>query len=269
MKIIPLSLFFLLTTSLFGGVVYDGLKQVSLNDKLAMEEFIELNLKWHQLSHVIYFDNKPMCFTSARLKSPDKQPMDTFWIKGWKAFKKNEHLFPHSNFIFNCNIDENEDGWKSINLFIINKRALVKCLNNHLHIFQQILGQRCSFDWLVAELESKKSVYEILKNNERLIGILLGYGEESATAFYQAISSGIGIPPHTSSYCPVEVKTSKGCKLFPIVIMGDPHSAEVQSIISLYEKELDEFWHIYQQQDSLELFFKCICSEKDDGYHQN
>ncbi len=91
---------------------------------------------------------------------------------------------------------------------------MAKCLNSHLHIFQQILGNQCSIDWLFAELESQKSVYDILKNDERLIGILLGYGEESATAFYQAINSGVGIPPHTDSYCRVEAKKPNGCKLF-------------------------------------------------------
>ncbi len=60
-----------------------------------MRKFVEINFQWHQLSHVIYCDNKPMCLATAYLKSPGKQPMDTFWIKGWKAFKKHEHLFPH------------------------------------------------------------------------------------------------------------------------------------------------------------------------------
>ena len=263
MKIILISLFFLLTSFLYGGVVSDGLKQISLNDKLVMKEFVKQIMQWDAAGHVIFFDNKPVCLTSSRIRSPDKIFMDIIWLKGWKAFKKNEHLFPHPEFIFNCYIDESEKGWKSIKLFIINKTALAKCLNNHLHIFQAVLGKECSFDWLIGELESTKSFYEILKNDERLIGILLGYGEESATAFYQAINSGVRVPPHTSSYCPVEAKKPKGCKLFPIVIMGNPHSAEVQRLLSTYERELEVFWQIYRKQDSLELFLKCICSEKD------
>ncbi len=263
MKIILISLFFFFTSPLCGEVVSNGLKRVSLNEKLMMKKFIKHIIQWDAAGHVIFFDNKPACLTSSRIKSPDKMFMDVVWLKGWKSFKKNEHLFPHSNFIFNCDINTNEDGWKSINLFIINKKALIKCLNSHSHIFQTVLGKECSSDWLIRELESEKSVYEVLKNDERLIGILLGYGEESATAFYQAINSGVRIPPHTSSYSPVEVKTPKGCKLFPIVIMGNSHSAEVQSLLSTYERELDAFWQAYRKQDSLELFLKCICSEKD------
>lgn len=259
-----ISLFILLTLPLSGGVVSSGLKHVSLHDKLRMKKFVEINFEWHQLSHVVYFNNKPMCFTTAYLRSPDKQPMDTFWIEGWKAFKKNEHLFPHPNFIFNVHIEDSEKDWKSISLFIINKRALIKCFNDHSHIFQQILGSQCTIDWFLSALESQKNIYELLRNDERLLGILLGYGKESAMAFYQAVNSCDGIPSHTNHYCPVESKTRSGCTLFPVVIMGNPDSLEVQNLISTYERELDEFWCIYRKQDALELFLKCICDEKDE-----
>jgi len=244
-------------------VVNDGLKQISLNDKLAIREFVKLNLVWHQASHVIYFDNKPMSLASARLKSPDRQLMDIVWIKGWKAFKRHEHLFPHPNFIFNSEIDEEDDDWKSINLFIINKRALAQCFNYHLHIFQEVLGKICSFNWFVRELENKKSVYEIVKNDERLLGILLGYGEESATIFQHHQTFGLSnCSSELDLYRPIDAKVPQGCTLFPVVIMGNPHSTEVQSLMSTYEKELEIFWHDYQKQDPLVLFLKCICEEK-------
>lgn len=257
------TLFMLFSAPLFGGVTDSGLKQISLNDKLRIRAFVEINLKWHQLAHVIYFDNKPMCLTSARLKSPDKQSMDVYWIKGWRAFKKNEHLFPHPNFIFNTEIDEDQEGWKSINLVIVNKRALVKCLNNHLCFFQEVLDEDFSCDWFISELERNKNIFTILKNDERLIGILLGYGKESASVFrnHQILNPDILLSDDANTYCPIDAQAPKGCKFFPIVIMGNPHSEEVQNLMSIYDKELEEFWSVYRNRDPLELFLKCICGE--------
>lgn len=250
-----------LTHSISAGIVEKGLSQVPLKDKLAMKEFIKINLIWHQLSHVIYFDNKPMCLASARLKSPDKQHMDVLWVKGFRAFIKHEHLFPHPNFIFSYSIDV-EDNWKSINLLIINRRALSRCVENHLSIFQQLLGQQFSFDWLIWELEKRKNFFEILKNDERLIGLLLGYGKEAALAFHEHRT--LLSDSHLSSlddYCPNDVKVPKGCGMFPIVIMGNPRSKEIADLKFIYEKEANEFWKFCQNQDSLELFLKCICEE--------
>ncbi len=264
MKTIFFSLFFFFSVPSFGDVVSNGLKQVSLNDKLLMKEFIKQVMKWDAMGHVIFFDNKPACLTSCRIKSPDKMFMDILWLKGWKAFKKNEHLFPHPNFIFNCSVNQSSDNWVSVNLFIINKKTLIKCFNDNSCVFRKILGNKCSINWLIDELESQKSVYEVLNNDERLIGILLGYGEESATAFYQAINSTVGIPPHSNHYCPVEVKVSNGCKLFPIAFMGNPNSTEVHGLLATYGRELEEFWHIYRKQDALKLFLTGICNEKND-----
>ena len=131
-----------LTSPLLGGSVADGLKQIPLNDRLLMRQFVELNLRLHQASHVIYFENKPVCLASAWLKSPKRLFVDVLWIKGLRAFMKHEHLFPHPNFIFNMETIGESDEWKSINLFIINKRALNKCLTKNGPIFQEILGKK-------------------------------------------------------------------------------------------------------------------------------
>ncbi len=85
-----------LTYPLSGGGIDEGLKQIPTNDRLLMRQFVELNLRLHQASHVIYFDNKPVCLASAWLKSPKRLFKDVLWVKGLNAFKKHEHLFPVS-----------------------------------------------------------------------------------------------------------------------------------------------------------------------------
>ena len=97
---------FSLTTSLFAGVVNDGMKCMSLNDKCLMKEFVKINFQWHQMAHTICFENKPVCLASCWKKSPQRRYSDIRWIKGWKSYKKYEHLLPHPNFIFNIQIDK-------------------------------------------------------------------------------------------------------------------------------------------------------------------
>ncbi len=107
---------------LSGGIVDSGLKKISLNDKLLMKHFVETTVRLFQASHVIYFDNKPVCLASTWVNSPQRRFDEILWMRGWHAFKKHEHLFPHPNFIFSFEIDTEDSPWNSASLFIINKR---------------------------------------------------------------------------------------------------------------------------------------------------
>jgi len=245
-----------LTTPLFGGVVDDALRQMPLNDKLFIKEFAKTNFKWNQMAHVIYFDNKPMCLATSWIKSPQKQFMHVSWIKGWQSFKKHEHLFPHPNFIFDAQIESEEDGWKTIKLFIINKRSLLKCFNEHFDLFKFVVGESFSFEWFVCELERGAHIFDLIKNDEELLGILLGYGQESAKAFKNQAGQNLN-----DTYCIIDVPMPARCKLFPVALMGNPASSEVKALILDYERELNIFWNVYKQTDPLKLFLECICGE--------
>ncbi len=261
MKSICLFILFLcLASPLSGGVVDDGLKQISMNDRLLMRQFVKLNLRLHQASHVIYFDNKPVCLASVWLKSPKRLFTDVLWIKGLRAFKKHEHLFPHPNFIFNIETIGEDDKWKSINLYVINKRALSKCLIKNSHIFQEKLGEHFNFSQFVSQLENGIGLSFLIDNNEMLLGILLGYGEESCR-LYQTMRSNYKsmVPPDTDTYCGINIKTPNMHRLFPIGFAGNPNSTEVQNLVATYEKELNIFWNAYKKKDPLLFFLKCIC----------
>lgn len=259
-------LFLWVTSSLFGETVEQALKQVSLNDKLLMKKFVKLNIKLNQAAHVVYFENKPMCLVSTRIKSPKLLFNNLLWSKGWMAFKKNEHLFPHLNFIFSSHIHDEKNGWQTMDLFIINKRALSKCLAKHLHIFREVLGQDFAPELFISKLEEDVKINSLINNNEMLLGILLGYGEESSRAYQEMRNKYKGrTPPHTETYCAINIKTPSMQKIFPIGFLGNPHSTEVESLKSVYEEELDVFWKIYKKKDPLVLFLECISQ---DGTHR-
>lgn len=176
-------LFSFITIPLFGGMVQERMKEVPLKEQFLMNEFVKLNFEWFQYSHVLFFDNKPISLASAFLKSPENSIRDLLWIEGLRSFKQYEYLFPHPNYIFSMNIfEEDEEGYQEMDLFIINKRSLAKCCTKHLMIFKKILGDQFSYEWLVSELKNKK-LFQVIKKDQMLLGILLGYGKESSLAF--------------------------------------------------------------------------------------
>jgi len=227
------------------------------------KQFIERN----HASHVIFFDNKAVCCGGCFLLGKDKKFDDVLYVKGWRAFKRHEHLFPHPNFLFEeqCSEDDGCCGYyKLMGINIINKHSLEKCLDQHLDLFKEALGEEFDCRQFIAKLENGSSLGSLTNEDEMLLGILLGFGEESSKTFKDVQSNCttlFALPSWTETYRGIDLKRPRGCKIYPLAFMGNPQSREVQDLVSMYEKELDEFWNIYQNEDPLELFLKCICSD--------
>ena len=242
-----LVIFLACTTCIFGSVVEEGIKQISLNDRICMKVFFDQAIKHNQTAHVLFFNNKPMCITCTALKHKDKTFKDVLALRGWYAFKKNEHLFPHPKFIFSQNTFEFGDDCKILHIYVINKESLVKCLDEHLNLFMEILGTQFSSTQFIAKLEDGHSLPSLLNDNEMLLGVLLGYGKEAAAAFkeIQTQCTQTFAPPPTESYQRIDLKQPEGCKIQPVVFMGNPQSQEVKALIQTYEQELEEISKIY------------------------
>lgn len=252
------------TISIFGDVVEDGLKQLSLKDRLYMKMFFEEAFKQDQAAHVLCFMNKPVCLTGPVLRDRHKTFKDILLLKGWLAFKNHEHLFPHPNFIFSENIFSPDKDFKVLHIYFINKKSLVKCLEYHLHLFTERLGENFSVPTFVSQLEKGASLPILLNEDEMLLGVLLGFGEESSKAFKEIVENHTETfaPPTTDTYCRIDLNCPKGCKLSPVVFMGNPYSSEVQQLISIYEKELEDAWAEYKQsKDPLKMVLKKLCEE--------
>jgi hypothetical protein len=257
---------FLLTTPLFGGVVNEGLNQLSQGEKLLIKEFIKINLEWNQWAHVIFFDNKPSSLAAAFLKIPGGSPhiQSSLWVEGFEIFKKYEHLFPHPNFIFHSEVSEEfEEGYQCIELYIINKRALAKCFDQHLPLFQEVLGKQCTFDWFILEWKNNRKFFDLIERNQILMGILLGYGKESSIAFKEHNEERLGwYFLRTDVYGEASPELIKGCPFYPVAFMGHPESVEAKNLGALYNEELNLFWKNCQHKDILRVFLEGICEEK-------
>jgi hypothetical protein len=252
-KTLFFSFFLVCGSYIFGNVVDDGIKQISFHERICMKIFFDQAIKYDQAAHVLYFKNKPVCMTGVALKYRDKSYKDILALKGWRAFKKNEHLFPHPHFIFSENIFEAGDDCKILHVYFINKETLKSYLGEYQSLFQEVLGKEFYPETFINQLEQGIPLPKLLNEDEMLLGVLLGYGEESALAFKAMRSQCTEsyAPPPTETYCRIDLERLKGCKIDPVVFMGNPQSSEVLELRSTYEQELKDAWSIYKQSKNL------------------
>lgn len=250
-----LLLFLAFSAPLYAESVEERMKQLSVDERFCMKAFFKQAIVHDQAAHVLFFSNKPVCLTGPAIQHNDRSLQDILCLKGWRVFKRHEHLFPHPNFIFCEHIYDSGRECKVLDIYIINKRSLKKCLTEHLDAFKEGLGDAFSPEQFIAKLEEGRSLPELVNENQMLIGILLGYGEESSRTFKRACGQ-----PHTETYRRIDLQRPQGCKIHPVVFMGNPRSEEVRKLSSTYEKELQAIWSRYKSEDPLKLFLDSICN---------
>ena len=63
----------------------------------------------------------------------------------------------------------------------INRKAFIKVVNENISLFKYVLGPALTAEKLLQELiDAKNDFYNVLKNDNALLGILLGYGTQNA-----------------------------------------------------------------------------------------
>jgi hypothetical protein len=259
-KFLLFSFFLAVVTAVFGGVPEDGLKQISLHDRICMKAFFDDAIKTEQIAHVLYFENKPVAIIGRILKPNHDRYNEILCLKGWYAFKKNEYLFPHPHFLFNERMVSFDENFKVLHIYLINKKALEICLDQHLHCFKEVLGKEFNPQQFIAQLQEGQSLNSLLHEDEMLLGILLGFGEESSKAFRDFNAKQIDYIAETETYCGIHLKKPKDCRINPVIFMGDPNSAQVKELTSAYEKELEEISNIYRQKkNSLIMVLEKLC----------
>lgn len=256
-KLYTLILSLSLSSFLFGNDVDSGIKKLSFLEKRHMKTFFDKAIKNDQAGHVLYFKTKPVALIAIVLESNGKAiKEETKALKGWKALKKHQNLFPHSNFIFTENIFNPDKDLSVLHVYMINKKSLESCLDKYKQCFEEILGKDFSTNKFIAQLEQSPSLPSLIKNDPLLMGLLLGYGEESSKAFKNLESQ----PPQTIKG--ININKPKECDFMPIMFVGNPNSTEVKKLVSTYEQELGEMWSNYQKSKKpLKTVLEKLCAD--------
>lgn len=244
-------------------ILQKKINQVSLHEKICMRHFFDFIIKIDQAGHVLCFDTKPVCLTCLALKDKHKSFNDILCLKGWIAFKKHEASFPHPNFIFNEILFDDGD-CKILDIYIINKSALKKCLIANESLFKTCLDDSFNIEIFIKQLENGQNLISLINEDELLLGILMGFGEEASRAYQvQNINGRSSTPKWSDHYCRVAAQQPKRCKIYSVAFMGNPNSSEIKRLISVYEKELQSIWNDYQtKNDSLTFFLEHLCKEE-------
>ncbi len=239
------------------------MKKISFFDRYCMGIFFETALKKDLAAHLLFFNTKPACNICIAIKYPDKRFKDVLALRGWYAFKENEYLFPHPNYIFVAHYYGDSEAYRLLRIDLINKAPFKSSLIKNEHLFREILGSDFTPDKFMSKLEEGQPLFTLLHGDHMLLGILYGYGAESSKAF-KTMTGNLTRetpPPQTETYCRIDLKTPSGCKMNPVVFMGNPNSEEVKQLGSIYEEELEESWDRYKNsKNRLNMALDSLCS---------
>jgi hypothetical protein len=101
-------------------------------------------------------------------------------LNTWYKYRDGFHF---KDFIF---LDQEEDLFDCLVFILINKNNMINVLNDHIAIFKEKLGDSFTPESFLAKLEKRElSLAQAIQDSDRLLGIMLGYGERNATLFQE------------------------------------------------------------------------------------
>ncbi|MFA6915315.1 MAG: hypothetical protein WC222_02880 [Parachlamydiales bacterium] len=237
------------------------LEKISPEEIFYMKEFVKTNFRWNQAAYTLYFSNKPVSLSVGIIECPNMLLEDRLWLKGFNYFVKNNFHSKEFSENFICNwYETTNEHFTVIDLFIINKKSLKHCLKIKSNLFKSILGEDFNYESFILQLENQQPLEKIIKHSQVLLGVLLGFGEESSIAFENHQKQKWGhFFLRTDVYAVISPTPPIDCPCEPIAFMGNPTSSEVLDLVSIYKKEMEIFWDIYQKKDPLIFFLEGIC----------
>lgn len=236
--------------------VDDQLKHLSSSEKIHLKDFFAMVVREDHLGHVLFFPNKPACLTGIQIRR--NMPIrDKAFLNGWKAWKKNEHLFPHPNFIFCSEVAKFKNLDEYLHVYIINKKTLIARLIEFEDFFKEILGEDFSKEAFIENLEKTKHLSALINNDDALRGLLLGFDKESAIAFKQ-VSTRRFKGDLAEQYQRINCEAGGKHIIHPVVFMGNPDAQEASMLMQAYAHELDPIQDLYQKKDLLKLVLEAL-----------
>jgi FKBP-type peptidyl-prolyl cis-trans isomerase len=176
--------FLLLCCSLFGGTPKEDVKTftqtLSDEQRTLLDRFLRTLVK--SFSGYVLYGDKPMCIETCPLWQDSDvwdgiSEQESIYRKGmelWQDLKisltDKEYFFTIFDVDYGCR-----------HLVCIHREAFLQAVNENLSLFQYVLGPTLTAESLLQELiEAKDQFYNVLKADNVLLGILLGYGKQNA-----------------------------------------------------------------------------------------
>lgn len=249
--------------SLEGKEVSQILQSIPSKDKERLEFFFSFLVQFDNLGFVLFGNTKPAAFCSIPLvcnypvvpKSiPNPLQYQKDLKRSWAVWTRYRNRFKHPNII----VCEEYDGFKKsafVQLIFIDKRKLTTLLAQFREDFAEVLGEDFSSEKFIAQIEKKRKLRPLIHHDEKLLGLILGFGKESASTFKNVENSGQEDPNFK-----IAGRKPKGCCIIPVSFKGNPDSDQVKTLIDIYTKEILEIEEIFKSDTFLLTALEKFCS---------
>ncbi|MCH9703364.1 MAG: hypothetical protein K0U13_01100 [Chlamydiae bacterium] len=216
-------------------------------DQVKIERLFEHLVQKEGLGFVLFEETKPACMISLPLthkryvmpyKHDEPLRFQREIASSWRAWEKYRHLFEPNDLIV-CEEYDSINGGMYLQLFVINKKTAACMLEDYKSDFEEVLGESFVPTDFLAKLKTKKKLRPLLHFDEKLLGLFLGFGHDSSSAFRDLVNGG-EVELEKAGYRP------PGCIITPVAFRGVPNSSEVESLVDAYSKEVLEIEKIFE-----------------------
>ncbi len=163
----------------------------STSERIELESFFRLLFKKSEFGYTL-FGQKPMSFYSYFIKLPPDSVIFANFTepkieKNFRTYSKYKDVLSSEKYII---IDQTSISNKfstsgmARDIFVINRNAFTETVNKYLSLFEKKLDERISAENMLKDIEAGKNIlFDVLKEDELLWGILLGYGPHNAEIY--------------------------------------------------------------------------------------
>jgi hypothetical protein len=155
-------------------------------EKKQIEPFLKVLVYQSHFGYTLFGD-KPVSIAGYFNQEPIENLFCGQWDRSnlrnlWKIWEKYQKNLTIKEYILLNETDVDVEGIQVISL--INKKAFTAKIREHIDLFQSILGNHITPEFLLDGVSlPHASLFRLLKCNEGLYGILLGYGKNNSFAF--------------------------------------------------------------------------------------
>lgn len=239
--------------------VQQELSSIPIHDRITLEKFFQIFVTADGLGYTL-FGNKPICLTAYFAPVPLGNRLRGCYSdsikRGWETWQKYEKHFPHPRYLI---FEESEkiDDTVVHTIYVLDKIKVITTINQHHVLFQKELGRRMDAENILSSIEQSHTL-AILNHHEGLLGILLGYGEESAMKYHQrnlVWESGLPLSYEEGDLQPTTALLPHFIypTIQPIHFVGNLKSPEVISILKQNLKEREYLLETYSKGNFLEI----------------
>lgn len=239
------------------------LRAIPERDREKIEFLFKFLIQRDTLGFVLFGENKCLTFTGIPLTHKEyflPYKMDNglrFQRKlkeSWNVWKRYESWFKHPNILI-CENYQSIENEMHLQLFILDKRKLKTTLEKYADDFREVLGPDFTPAQFMAALEEKRKLRPLIKGDEKLLGILLGFGRHASTLFRDCIDD-------ETLDLPLEYlgKRPPGCLITPVSFRGYSASEETRLLLEAYKREILEIEEIFISDSFMEKTMEKLCA---------